>query len=510
MADDSNVAGLTPVVTGDKTVYDEASIEAKETGIKNVFLWFSYDAADTYFSQLIISLAFTPYALLLGIKMGWSYELSFVAMSVFMATSNLLIAIMGPILGSLSDVAGKRKVAVLSVASIMVASTAAISAFNANFWIASSLFLVANFMYQAGRMFYDAQIPFIAKTEQRSFMQSVGGSISFVGSILAVVTSMVVGRIFGSPTHIDTAIWVKEPLAAEDIQLNGLRWMFLIGAIVIVIMTIPYLFHKEVENPSDITFKENFKQSLKAFRTTGKEIIKDRNSLSFFLGWFFITDAANTAILYMAVTIQGAVGYNSAVTNYVIFAGIGGCFLFAILTGIIMNKIGPKMTFIINGICWMIAISIVIFSGWNIQRGTQTVTYPNGQTIITEIYLTFPKWFMFIGAIFIGIGFGGIWIIGRQFIMELAPPKKLAQYGGFQKIAGRVSAILSPLSYSGLIMAFSDLVSLHHAYRIALGFLLLFFSIGIAFISRIIDPHEKYLKGERAPYIGIYETAESE
>ena len=38
-------------------VANPADIEAKKTGKFNVFLWFSYDAADTYFSQLIISLA---------------------------------------------------------------------------------------------------------------------------------------------------------------------------------------------------------------------------------------------------------------------------------------------------------------------------------------------------------------------------------------------------------------------------------------------------------------------
>ena len=294
--------------TGDEII-DPTSIEAKRTGKFNVFLWFSYDAADTYFSQLIISLAFTSLALLLGIQMGWSYTFTFVIVSLFMALSNLLIAALGPIMGSISDIAGKRKGAVIIVASIMVASTAAVTPFVSfgspmfKFWMATILFVIANFCYQAGRMFYDAQIPFIAKTEQRSFTQALGGSLSFLGSVLGVVTSMVLVALFGKPTHIDTAIWANESIKPEDIEYGGLQWMFLIGAIVIVIMALPYLFHKEVETPSKVTLKDNFKQSRQIFRTTGKEILRDRNSLLFFLGWFFITDAANTAILYMTVTI---------------------------------------------------------------------------------------------------------------------------------------------------------------------------------------------------------------
>ncbi|NHJ32106.1 MAG: MFS transporter [Asgard group archaeon] len=480
--------------------------EATKTGWRNAFLWYSYDAADTYFSQLVISLAYTPFALLIGIAyLGWSYQTSFVITSVFMALSNLLIAVLGPILGSFSDNMGKRKIAVIFAASIMIATTALITAW-VNFWWASILFLIANFCYQAGRMFYDAQIPFIAETEKRSLLQAVGGSLAFFGSVFGVLTTMILGMVLGDWTHIDTAIWDADPnlyYNNKDViiaELEGtIRWLFLIGAIVILIMSIPYFFHKEVENPTDISVKENLRESLKTFRTTGRDILRDRNSILFFLGWFFITDAANTAILYMAVIIQGAVGYTPAVTNYVIFAGIGGSLIFAILTGLFMNKYGPRISFIVNGLSWAIAIIIVFFAGW--QYKTDLVW--NGfswDTIVHEL----PKWWMFIGAFFIGIGFGGIWIIGRQFIMVLAPPKRLAQYGGFQKIAGRVSAIVSPLIFAGLIYAFTGQFGVHHAYRFALAGLLLFFIIGVILLIFIKDPHKRYLAGERAPYKDLY------
>ncbi len=487
MAEEEDFAALPAAKAGD--LVDPASIEAQETGWGNAFLWYFYDAADTYFSQLIISLAFTPFALVLGIyQLGWSYEKSFIIVSVFMAVSNLLIAILGPIMGSLSDRFGKRKGAVIIVASVMIATSAVITAW-VNFWWACVMFMIANFCYQAGRMFYDAQIPFIAKTESRSVLQAVGGSLAFFGSVFAVVTSMMVGRFIGDWEHIDTAVWEADPSYYAAFTLDdfiNLRWLFVIGAVIIFILALPYVFHKEVENPQDISFKENFKESIKDFRVTLKEIVKDRNSILFFLSWFFITDAANTAIMYMAVVIQGAVGYPAEVTNYVIFAGIGGSFIFAILTGFFMNKFGPKLTFIINGISWSIAIIIIMFSGWHL-----------GATIL-------PQWPMFIGAFFIGVGFGGIWIIGRQFIMELAPPRKLAQYGGFQKIAGRVSAIVSPLLFSGTIFLFAPSFGIHHAYRFALGQLFLFFIIGVILLFFMFDPHRKYLAGERAPYKDLY------
>jgi UMF1 family MFS transporter len=472
-----------------------------KTGFWNAAAWFSYDAADTFFSQLIISLAYTPFALLLGIELFDSYTIAFVIMSVFMAVSNLLAAIFGPMLGSMSDIIGKRKGAVIMVASILIATTAAISIFNPSanpglaFWGSSVLFLIANWCYQMGRMFYDAQIPFIAQPEQRSVTQAVGGSLSFIGSVLAVLINMfVVNGLIGGwahPTSVPTAIWDAGGFNPATIEYGGLRYLFVIGAIVIFIMAFPYLFHKEVQNPQKISLKDNWAQSRKVFRSTGREIIHDRNSILFFLAWFFITDAANTAILYMAIIIQGAVGYDASVTNYVIFAAIGGSFLFAILTGFFMKKAGPKNSFIVNALCWTLGITIVIISGWDMSSFGGPVM---------------PQWIMFIGAVFIGVGFGGIWIIGRQFIVVLAPPDKLAQYGGFQKIAGRVSAIVSPIFFS-LIMFYTAQIpgiGTHHAYRIALGQLFLFFLIGMALLFFIKDPHERYNAGERAPYKDLY------
>jgi MFS-type transporter involved in bile tolerance (Atg22 family) len=117
---------------------------------------------------------------------------------------------------------------------------------------------------------------------------------------------------------------------------------------------------------------------------------------------------------------------------------------------------------------------------------------------------------MFFGAILIGVGFGSIWIIGRQFIMVLAPPSKLAQYNGFQKIAGRVSAIVSPLIFAGMMMLGMRSLNLsaNHSFRIALGTLILFFIIGMILVAFIRDPYKRYNAGERAPYVGIYEKKE--
>ena len=469
----------------------ETELESKISSRKNSILWYSYDMADTFFSQAVISLAFTPFALLLGVDSGWTYRTAFIVMSVFMAGSNLLVAIFGPILGAISDKAGRRKPAVITVAAIMITMTALITVWM-NFWWACVLFVIANFCYQAGRMFYDAQIPFIAETEKRGLVQSIGGALAAFGSVIAIGVGLLVnaedGIFGGKPTEVNTAIWEIGEYRITSVEYGGLRWLFLVAALVIIIISLPYLFHKEIVNPPDeeITAREYLKSSLVSFKTSLKNILSDRNSWLFFLSWFFITDAANTTILYM-VPVVGTVGEMGQTETYiVILAGIVFSIIFGIIVGLLMNRLGPKKLFLGIGGSWFIAIVLFILT--RLQIGS----------------ITLPLFIIYFGAIFIGIGFGGIWIVGRQFIMVLAPPSKLAQYGGFQKIAGRVSAIVSPLLF-GLMIYIADPLGPLNAMRVALGSLLVLFTMGIICTTFIIDPHRRYMQGERAPYKGIYE-----
>ncbi|MHA1346026.1 MAG: MFS transporter [Candidatus Heimdallarchaeaceae archaeon] len=470
----------------------ETSLESKRSSRKNAWLWYSYDMADTFFSQSVISLAFTPFVILMGVAMGWEYPTVFIVMSIFMAGSNLLIAILGPIFGAISDKAGKRKPAVLISAGIMVTATALITVW-VNFWWACFLFVIANFCYQAGRMFYDAQIPFIAETETRGFMQAIGGAIAAFGSVIAIAVSIIVGLpgLFGPHTEVNSGIWQvgSTTIDPNSINYGGLRYLFVISSVIIILISIPYLFHKEVENPPKeaLTPGEYVKSSLVSFKTSLKDIVSDKNSWLFFLAWFFITDAANTTILYMVPVVSTVGGPTlEGMTNYIILGGIIFSVFFGIIVGRLMNRLGPKNLFIAVGGSWFIALTIFILTG--LQIGSVTI----------------PVWLIWFGAIFIGIGFGGIWIVGRQFIMVLAPPSKLAQYGGFQKIAGRVSAIVSPLLF-GLMIYVSQSLGLANAMRVALGSLLVLFSAGIICASFIVDPHKRYLQGERAPYKGIYD-----
>ena len=462
---------------------DAKDIEAQKTSFRNVFLWSSYDAADTMFSQAIISIAFQPFVLLLAFEQGiTNYWSAFALMSVFMAVSNLLVAVFGPFIGALADTLGKRKPAVLISASIMSLATFGFM-FWRNVWWACIMFVVANFGYQVGRMFYDSMIPFISKTDQRGITSGISGSLSFLGTFGAIGLSMLAYEIWGKfsePSLVFTDSVTTPP------EYTSIFYLFGIAIAAIILFAIPFLFSKEKENPNLNGFRQNLKLANKSFRDTLREIFVHRykNAILFILAWFFVTDAANTTILYMQLVIVDGAGANPGQALYVI--GIGGVLAMvgAICVGLLLDRWGPKKNFIINIFAWFFAVIICILACVKID----------GDHIL-------PWQIMYAVAFFIGIGFGGLWLIGRQFVFEIAPPDKVTQYQGFKQIAGRVSAIVSPLIFMGFLGLGSSLgLNISNQYATALAPLLIFFLVGLIILLRYRDVHKAYLVGERYPY----------
>lgn len=466
-------------------IQDVTAIEAKKTSYRNVLFWSSYDAADTLFSQGILSIIFQPLVLLLAFEGGITdYWTAFALMSAFMAVSNLFVAILGPVIGALADTLGRRKPAVLISAGMMCLMTLGFMVWK-NFWWLCIMFVFANFAYQVGRMFFDSMIPFISKTDERGKISGISGALSFIGTFFGIFLGMLAyGEGFG--------IW--EPFSEPEkvfnegvaVEYTGLFYMtaFVVGGI--ILFAVPFLFSKEKTNPNKNGFRENLNLATKDYKSTFKEIFmsKEKNALFFILGWFFVTDAANTTILYMQLIMIDGAGATPDQALYIIAVGGLLSMVGAILVGRFLDRFGPKKNFIINIISWFIAVSIAIIACIEVN-----------DTHIVSWYILIPV------AFFIGIGFGGLWIIGRQFVFEIAPPDKVTQYQGFKQIAGRVSAIISPLMFLtflglGKLMGMTQ----SNQYAFALSPLLLFFVVGYLIIRKYTSVHEEYLSGERAPY----------
>ena len=76
-----------------------------------------------------------------------------------------------------------------------------------------------------------------------------------------------------------------------------------------------------------------------------------------------------------------------------------------------------------------------------------------------------------------GMGMGGVWVVSRALLIELAPEEKVGEFFGIYGLAGKMASILGPLLWGGIVWILNDTQTLK--YRAALSALLLITGIAM-------------------------------
>eukprot|EP01105_Mastigella_eilhardi_P002609 TRINITY_DN1329_c0_g1_i1.p1 TRINITY_DN1329_c0_g1~~TRINITY_DN1329_c0_g1_i1.p1 ORF type:complete len:448 (-),score=89.38 TRINITY_DN1329_c0_g1_i1:606-1949(-) len=379
----------------------ELAREAERFDAFNVILWMVYDGSDTFWNMCQI-LSVTPYAMLLGTYfLGLSYGRTFTFIAIFAAISNFFIAISAPFLGAVSDLFDKRKYAVLACAATYVTFMVLLPVYMQLFW-ALSCWVVCNLAYQLGRNFYDAQIPFVTTASTRHVTQAIGGGLSFIGALLGVGLCLVT-QIFWGPW---TAISSTNP-APQNLDFGGIRQFMWLAMGLFCVIVMPYFFHYEksleaAKRPGIVKcLKESGINTLK----TLKEIATHRNGLLFTISWYLVSDAAGAGQTFTPLLLQGAAGLSAQETNYVSLVGIPSSIVGGLFVGLPLKYFGSKICLICTACLDLIGDAFFIMAIFRVGGG---------------------KWAAYVAAVFAGFALGFLWIVGRQFIIELSPPSKLA------------------------------------------------------------------------------------
>lgn len=481
------------------TIVELAKVEEEtKTSWKNVLLWSFYDAADTIFAMGIISMTLYQWGELVGMKAGYAFADAHFLVSLFLMISNISLLIIMPIFGAHSDIVGKRKPFVLIFGGITIILTPLI-VLTGNFMLGLIIFTVANICYQGGILYYEGMIPYISETEKRGKVSAFGIAFGFLGTIVAILLIFLLPMAFGSATIADDVI--DGIIAPQDIKLNWVTWMFVFVAITYLLLAIPFLWTKEKtkEQTEKVPFGRMTKSTFTQLGRTIKEIIKENKMfLLFILVWFFINDAVGTAIAMLVDYLREGLGFPEMTSGIIMFVGliIGISFLF--IMGPIIDRKGPKLGLLITTFAFCSGIILAACAGLTYKTETILIDTGAGYSISTTLIHKLTK-LVYPAAILLSFGMGSVWVVGRQYTFELAPPEKIGQYIGIKSLSGKLSASFGPLIFSAVLKSTIGLGK-SIGYMIAISTLMGIFLIGFLISLFIKDKHKEYLRGERFPY----------
>ena len=147
----------------------------KEDGL--ILSWALYDLANQFFALNIVSVYFPLW--ITQEKQSPPRHLLFFGISMF------LVALVAPILGTISDAIGRRKNFLIYFTLLSIVFTLGIGLVT-NIFLALAFFAIANFGCQLAVVFYNALLVNVAPPQRVGFVSGLGRMFGYSGALLAL------------------------------------------------------------------------------------------------------------------------------------------------------------------------------------------------------------------------------------------------------------------------------------------------------------------------------------
>lgn len=153
-----------------------------------MFAWTLYDFANSAFTTLVVTFIYSTYftkSIALDEISGtvlWSRGITI---------SAILIAVFSPIMGIIADKSDLRKPFLVIMTLVSVSATTALYFVLPGQTIeALAIFIVANFAFEMGMVFYNAYLPDIAPPDKIGRISGYGWSLGYAGGLLCLLVAL--------------------------------------------------------------------------------------------------------------------------------------------------------------------------------------------------------------------------------------------------------------------------------------------------------------------------------
>lgn len=354
--------------------------------------WVLYDVGNSAFIMLvstIIPIYFKNVAQSNGVSAAnstayWGYAISI---------STLIVAILGPILGTLADTKGYKKPLFTLFLMMGVLGCASLS-IPVSWIVFLAVFIVAKVGVSGSLIFYDAMLPDVTSDEKMDLLSSLGYAWGYIGSCIPFTLSLLL-------------ILSAEKLSITSSFATGIA--FLLNAAWWFLITLPLL-----KNYKQLHFVEVENNALNnAFirlGTTFKNIKKEKEIFTFLLAFFFYIDGVYT-IIEMATSYGKDVGISDNNLLFALLLTQVVAFPCALFFGKLSKKFKTEdlIGFTIAGYFLIAIFALQLDKAWEF-------------------------WFL---AVCVAMFQGAIQALSRSYFAKIIPKEKSSEYFGFFDIFGK-------------------------------------------------------------------------
>lgn len=399
-----------------------------------ILSWAMYDFANTIYSAVVVT-AFFP--VFMG-KLAGRDLYTGVAQTASMVAAGLFV----PVAGAVADRTGRAKrylfwftlaccgaAAAIGVVANDCLYDAAAGAPAPGLVLVAALacFGVANLAYQASLVFYDCLLPVVASPGRQGRVSGLGVGLGYLGVVIAL------------------------PIAQFAVGATGaMRAAFVVAGVAFFASALPVFLCVHV--PAGVTARVTRRMVAEQFRGLGRTLRRlwhVRPALFFFIGNFLCTDVVNSLIMWTRSYLMKGAGYTEKGSLGILIGMSVSAFILGMGLGWLTDRLGSKRALLAAtgslGLCIVVAAAV------------------------REPWVVVPTILVFGSG-----GLAGVWVAGRKFVLDVAPPEQVGEFFGLYGVTQKLSVLCCTM-----FAAVADWAG----YRVALVSLLAPLMVGMAFLA---------------------------
>jgi UMF1 family MFS transporter len=413
---------------------------------RELFAWAMYDFANSGYTTVVLTTIFNAYfvGVVAGRAVGLPEGMGTLLWSVAVSLPNALVLVSAPVLGAIADHYAAKKRFLLLTTIGCVACTALLGlAGPGDVWLAMSLVVLSNLMFATGENLIAAFLPEISHQDGMGRVSAYGWALGYLGGLVVLGLCLA-----------DVAWAQRRGLEAAQ-YVPGT--MLIVAAVFALAATPTFVWLKERATPVPLGHGDHsLAVGFHRLRRTLSERARFRDLFRFLVALTIYYCGINTVVVLAAVYAQEVMGFGTSDTIVLVMVVNVTAAVGALLFGQVQDRLGSVPTLAVTLLIWIAATSLAF---WTESRA--------GFWLVANL---------------VGIALGSSQASGRALIGQFAPPARAAEFFGLWGLAGKLAAVIGPLSY-GLITYLT--VGNH---RLAILSTVLFFVAGLIMLATVNEP----------------------
>lgn len=362
--------------------------------------WVMYDVGNSAFA-LLVSTIIPIYFKNMATQNGISAADSTAYLSYAISISTLIVAILGPVLGTVADGKNRKKPLFTLFMMVGVIGCAAL-ALPKSAMLFLVVFVITKVGFSGSLIFYDSMLVDVTTDERMDDVSSQGYAWGYIGSCVPFIASLAL--IFGADY-----IGISGTMAtAIAFVINALWW---------AVVTIPLLKNYK-QNYYVETRTSGVTETVKRLGSVCGEIKNDKKVFLFLVAFFFYIDGVYT-IIEMATSYGKDVGISDTSLLLALLLTQIVAFPCAIIFGRLAQKFDTAR---------LIAVCI-------------------GAYFLVAVYALWldAAWKFWMMATFVGVFQGAIQALSRSYYARIIPKEKSSEYFGIFDIFGKGASFMGTM-----------------------------------------------------------------